>query len=190
MELNTLQKAAAWAIVIKDFDARAKVARAEADGEMFGLNATTGAKTFTVSIGSTKIATATVAEKAGKWIITDEDAWFEFAGELDGLLDTEVVVDWRKLTEVEEALRAAGLADALIYRSTPAAGWDAGIIEVAGRPIYAATGEEVPGVMKSLGQKYTTFRAEKGMDMNALMSVFAALGESRPLGLLLEGGNE
>ena len=185
--LNNIQEAAAWAIVSKDIDARAKLSRACADGEMLAANEETGAKTWAVTIGGTKIATASVAEKAGKWEIDDEDAWLEFAMEHPGMVETEVFVDPQMLDKVEDILTAAGLGDALVYRSKPAEGWEAGIIEVAGRPVYQTTGETIPGMWKGQPKKYTTIRPEKGMSLDSLAGIFAALGDTRPLGMLLGG---
>ena len=126
-----------------------------------------------------------MAKKKGHWEVADDAAWLEFAIE-NGLAKSEVAVDQQKLGEVEDALDAAGLGDALIYRYTPVDGWEKRLADIPAKPILKDTGEVIPGMEWVEGIKYTAVKPKASLD--DIRRVMLALGETRPVLELVGGG--
>ena len=189
MELTSMQAAALAEAAAKDLTKQAKAFRAAADEDVMDAYRATGAKTFDIALETddrrVSIATYSVATKDGGWEIADWDAFADSAADA-GELDVSLTIPNDLYDAVYDALRDAGLTDRLRFTETPHEGWQEHVAEVAGEPVWSATGERIEGIEWKPGKTYTVLRP-KSIDIvrKAAMALFGTSPTA-----LLEGGRD
>jgi len=176
MEMNNIQRATLVSALKKELEKEEKAYRGPADAEIMDAYAKTGAKTFDVALENDvkriPIGTASVVTREGEYEVDDFEAWRPAATDA-GLVDYTF-----RICPGYESRVMAGYVQ---WEAKPAKDWQKQTVEVAGKLVFSATGEEVEGVVWVPGKTYTMLRP-KSLDLvnNAVRALFG----STPMALL------